>query len=375
MKLRTTSGVWRCLALCVLLAQAAPAEERPWSLEWVENAQLPAAFRQFEVPRPDGSRMRAFITASTVLPSPGDRAGRDGEQPARPAADSQSGKTAHSTPRPLMIYLDGSGAQSQFHVLDDGRVSIGLYGLLARTAGDAFAVAACDKRGTEWGKAAGRPGAAEGASEEYSRHATFEHRVADVRLLIDALVSQPGIDGSRVVLVGHSEGADVAAGVAAADPRVTHVAFLSGGGASQMFDLIVLRRQGMVAAGVAPQEIEKSISELEDDYRRIFADPESDTKFFMGHAYRRWASFLAHPAAESLVRTNARLYLAHGSKDESVPIESFDLLVVELIRAGRTDLVVRRCGNCDHALHDVDQPRAGPMLEPTFKEIVAWAAE
>jgi pimeloyl-ACP methyl ester carboxylesterase len=329
--------------------QSAPSSAMTRStLAVVENKRLPDSLRQFTVRRPDGSEQRAFVTKDAV----------EGEQR-----------------KPLMIYVDGSGAQSQFQIVDDHMLSVGLYGLLTRAAGGRFIVAACDKRGVEFGKAAARPGSAEGASEEYLRHATYDDRVSEVRLLIDALAAQPNVDASRIVLVGHSEGADVAAGAAAADPRVTHVAFLAGGGPSQMFDLLVLRRDGMLKSGASAAEAEAAITELEREYRELFNDPTSTTKFFMGHAYSRWASFFSHPPVENLLKSNARLFLAHGTRDESVPIEAFDLLVIELIRAGREDVVIRRCANCDHGLQDVDQPRNGPPMQDLFAEIVAWAGK
>lgn len=329
--------------------QSAPSTAAlPSTLAIVDNPRLPESLRQFAVRRADGSEQRAFVTTDAP----------DGEQR-----------------KPLMIYVDGSGAQSQFQIVDEHKLSVGLFGLLARAAGGKFIVAACDKRGVEFGKAAGRPGSGEGASEEYLRHATYDDRVSEVRLLIDALAAQPNVDASRVVLVGHSEGADVAAGVAAADPRVTHVAFLAGGGPSQMFDLLVLRRDGMLKSGASPAETEQAISELEREYREIFKDRASTTRFFMGHAYRRWASFFAHLPVENLLASKARLFLAHGTRDESVPIEAFDLLVIELIRAGREDVVVRRCPNCDHGFQDAGQPRSGPPMQELFAEIVAWAGE
>ncbi len=345
-----------CVAVGMVAAQLGLLSERPalaqssgaaHTLRWADNPKLPKFFRQFDVPRNDGSAMRAFVTAD--------------------APDS-------AAPRPLLIYIDGSGAQSQFTLLDDGRVSVGLLGLAYKQAGDRFAVAGCDKRGVEFGKGGRSAGSGEGASPEYTQSATYDGRVSEVRLLIDALAAQPWIDASKIVLVGHSEGADVAAGVAAADPRVTHVAFLAGGGPTQMFDLMVLRRKAMAAGGATAEQIEQSIAELEEDYRRVFAAPDSADDLFMGHAYRRWSSFFAHPPVDNLLRSRAKLFLMHGSQDQSVPIESFDLLVADLIRAGRKDVEVRRCANCDHSLSDIGGSGAQAALEQVFADIAAWAS-
>jgi cephalosporin-C deacetylase-like acetyl esterase len=50
----------------------------------------------------------------------------------------------------------------------------------------------------------------------------------DVRRALDVLLAQPGIDPTRVALVGHDFGAMWGALAAAADPRVTHVVYMAG---------------------------------------------------------------------------------------------------------------------------------------------------
>jgi pimeloyl-ACP methyl ester carboxylesterase len=314
-----------------------------WTLRWSQNAKLPSNFRQFEVERADGSAMTAFL------------AGSGGKPEMR---------------KPLMIYLDGSGAQSLFTTAD-GRTGVGVFGLLARAGHERCHVAAVEKRGAVFGQR-GKPGSGEGASAEYTRFATYEDRVADIRLLLDVLSVPPVVDPGRIILVGHSEGADVAAGVAEEDPRVTHVAVLSGGGATQMFDLTVLLRKRMVREGRSEAQIDEAVRKLEAQYRDIFRDPRSETRFFMGHAYRRWSSFFRHPTADALVRGRAKLFLAHGTEDTSVPIESFDLLVVELLRAGRKNVVVRRYPGRGHGLQPPGAANRPPMSD-VFEDVVEWA--
>jgi len=335
------------LTIALLSVLAVPrgvqADAEGWSLQWTDNAKLPPVFRQAEISRNDGSRAKVFL------------------------ADFDKGLSRR---KGLLVYLDGSGAQSLFSIAD-GRTGVGMFGVIAQVAAPNYHTATVEKRGVEFG-ASGRPGSGEGASAEYTAHATRGERIADVRLLLDTLIGEPNIDSQRVILVGHSEGADVAAGVAAADPRVTHVAFLSGGGASQMFDLIVLTRRRMAQQNKSPDEIEKAIRRLEEDYRDIFAHPQSETKFFMGHAYRRWSDFFNQPAANALLRTKAKLFLAHGTEDQSVPIESFDFLTVELLRAGKDNVAVRRYPGRDHGLSAPNRPGNGPPMKDVFEEIISW---
>ena len=337
-------AIWTIALFGILGApRAVSDDEESWSLQWTKNAKLPPVFRQAEIPRDDGSRATVFM------------------------ADFDEGLAQR---KGLLVYLDGSGAQSLFSITN-GHTGVGMFGIVAQLAAPHYHTAAVEKRGVEFG-AGGRPGSGEGASAEYTTHANRRERIADVRLLLDTLLAEPNIDPARVVLVGHSEGADVAAGVAAADPRVTHVAFLSGGGASQMFDLIVLTRRRMARQNKSPDEIDKAIHRLEEDYRDILAHPQSETKFFMGHAYRRWSDFFDHPAANDLLRTKAGLFLAHGTEDQSVPIESFDFLTIELLRAGKNDIVVRRYPGRDHGLSVPRRPNNEPPMKDVIEEVISW---
>lgn len=343
---RTAMLALLLLAPPVAAAQSStrPADEPGWSLDFVANEKLPTPFRQAQAARSDGSRMTFFL------------------------GDFKNGLSGR---KPLLVWLEGSGAQSHFMTVGD-KIGYGIFGLIAQRAGGDFHVAAIEKRGVSFGESQ-RPGSGEGASAEYAKHATLADRAADLRLLLDVLLSQPAVDASRVVLLGHSEGADVAAAAAAEDPRVTHVAFLSGGGAAQFFDLFVLRRAGMKQAGASPEQIEQSITELEQNMRDILDQPDSEQRHFMGHAYKRWATFATQPAAENLARCKAKILIGHGSEDTSVPIESFDFLVVELLRRGRTDVTIRRYPGRDHSFNKPGEKPSGDAFMKVVDEVLEWA--
>ena len=73
---------------------------------------------------------------------------------------------------------------------------------------------------------------------------------------IRAARTLPFVDTGRTLVVGHSEGAIVAARVAADNDWVTHIASLAGGGANLLFDLMETARRGYLYENVSdnPQE-------------------------------------------------------------------------------------------------------------------------
>jgi cephalosporin-C deacetylase-like acetyl esterase len=75
------------------------------------------------------------------------------------------------------------------------------------------------------------PWATEGWFPKRDAAHDYEFTIAmtkDVRRALDVLLAQPGIDTSRVALVGHDFGAMWGALAAADDPRITHLVYMAG---------------------------------------------------------------------------------------------------------------------------------------------------
>ncbi len=320
------------------------AQPESVAVEFIRNNKLPPVFKETLVKREDGSNLHFYMN------DPG----------------------AKTAARPLVIWLDGSGCGSHFFIRK-GKLYNTYYGVLAAMTRSRAWIAAPEKRGVPFGDP-GHEGSGENCSQEYTDHATKEQRVSDGVLLIKALQSQGWVDGN-ILLVGHSEGAVVAAGIAERVPEISHVAFLSGNGPTQMFDFMVLKRKQMRAEGKSSEAIEAEIKKLELAYEDILAHPKSTEKIFMGHAYLRWSSYFLHPALESLLNSKAKLYLAHGTEDESVPIESFDMMAAELLRNRREGIIVRRLPGTGHNLRKSTSPRDQPPLQSIFQDVLEWARQ
>src|SRR4029077_12477856 len=107
------------------------------------------------------------------------------------------------------------------------------------------------------------------------------------------------VDWTRTLVVGHSEGVIVAAHVAATNPLVSHVAVLSGGGPTQLFDLIALALQAQ-PADRSPDDAKHRAEAIRGGWPRVLADPDSADKLWLGHPHRRWSSFLKNSTVEGL---------------------------------------------------------------------------
>jgi pimeloyl-ACP methyl ester carboxylesterase len=189
------------------------------------------------------------------------------------------------------------------------------------------------------------------------RFDTKSRRVADERSVIDHVLG--GRAPRTVLLIGVSEGGDIAARVAAEEPRVTHVLLLgSGGGLSQADELALLVEQHPGYLGI------QSRKELELAFARIRREPDSLTEW-LGHPYRRWSSYLWSRPLDDLVQSRASVLALHGGLDQNVPPESARALGAAL---GPGVLVEYR--GVDHRFRQVSTGKS--VLPCAELDVVSW---
>lgn len=281
-----------------------------------------------------------------------------------PAPEPKAGEAAK--PLPLAVFVQGSGGNSLFSKTADGRVGGGLQSMIARDYRGKVRVMSVEKPGVRFLDRPKMDGTAEGTSAEFRREHTPERWTEAISASIDAALKLPGVDPSKVLVVGHSEGGTMAAHVAAANLKVTDVAVLSAGGCSQLFDMAQLARESR--GGEPAEASEARVEEVYQTWGRIVKDPENIDAMEWGHPRKRWASFLSTSALDGLRQTPARVFLAYGTADRAVPVESCDVLRAELVRLGRDVTVDRRVGE-DHGF-----AAAGgqPKFEEVFGEVMRW---
>lgn len=278
-------------------------------------------------------------------------------------------------PRRVLLTISGSGCGSVFKRGPSGKISTGFPSYFERQAGDDYTILAMEKRGVlPFARRSDGGGGAPGCSEEYHSHATRDGRALEHELLLNAMGEMPAVDESYVVLVGHSEGTDV---VAALGTRtgIRRVGYFSGGGPIQMYELVQLVRA--FVAGKPPEEAEPAVAGFMNQLRDVQARPSSDRMLF-GHPYKRWAGFFPHAPVEGLLEISVPIFLAHGSDDRSVPIESADFVEIEFIRHDKRNLTVRRYPGLDHnfwACSPSDQScgKDNNKMPQVIRDFLSWS--
>jgi pimeloyl-ACP methyl ester carboxylesterase len=248
---------------------------------------------------------------------------------------------------PLAVYVQGSGCGSHFAQVGDRWVPRnGHMGLLEAASGR-FRVLIVEKPGVEPGDDPKTPRAAAG-SAVFRREHTLERWTEALLAAIRAARTLPGIDRTRLLVVGHSEGGVVACRLARMLPDVTHVAVLAGGGPSQLADLTALVRRGRFLASVSADP-ETRVAALRTTWEDILAHPDDANRMFLGHAYPRWASFLSTSPVEELSEVRwARVLVAQGLADDAVEPFTADVLAASL-RVQGIDVTELLVPGADHS--------------------------
>jgi len=260
---------------------------------------------------------------------------------------------------PLIVWVQGTGCSSQF-VSVDGRMSRGLQGVLYSVARGRARVLAVEKPGVEFLDDPPADGDARACRPEFRAEFTLDRWATTIADAIQAAQKVPGIDTSKTLVIGISEGGIVAMRVSNVSQAVTHAASLSGGGPVYLFHLAeFIRSKGLDA--------EKEVYACWSD---ILKDPESATKFCWGQTYRQWSSFMKTSVIAEALKSHALLYFAHGTADTQQSIAGFDVLRAELA-AKQRDAVFERIEGTDHAL-DLPNQKPPEGLEAVFGRVEKW---
>ncbi len=274
---------------------------------------------------------------------------------------------------PLIVCVQGSGSQSVFLEVDTptGKhiASGGPEAAMLSMARSRARILVVEKPGVEFLVQPSRPGSAMEGSEEFRREHTVERWTEAINAAVIAASALPGVDASRILALGHSEGGQVVCQLAAANERITHVATLAGGGPTQLFDLIELAREGNF--GLPGESAEARIARVLDGWQRVLRDPDNHDAEWMGHPHRRWSSFLRTSPVEALHKSQARVFIAQGTADRASLPAAADVMYAELLARGR-DVTYERIEGGNHAFQTPDTPNGWMRIHA---KVLEWFLE
>ncbi|MBI5025699.1 MAG: prolyl oligopeptidase family serine peptidase [Nitrospirae bacterium] len=195
-----------------------------------------------------------------------------------------------------------------------------------------------------------------GCSDQFHEFDYFAQWVSDQSQFVSRILNSATIKPRKVLMFGVSEGANVAAAIAASESRVTHLAIIGHGGMKQIDELRILAGKN------------KFPDDIENNYRKILTDPTSTSKRVYGHGYRYWASALDLDPMDFYSKLTIPVLVGFGENDSSVPVEAVYYMKERFQALGKSNLTLFIYPGADHVLN-----ANGKSFRPDFfKKLTDW---
>lgn len=332
-----------------------------------QHPKAPLAYpaQEVEVRTPDGA-----VLAGTLTIPPADRFGPG--------------------PHPAAVLLSGSGAQDRDSSIFGHRPFAVIADDLTRRG---VAVLRLDDRGVGGSR----------SPEGKAGQETIDDAVRDAAAAVALLRARDGIDGRRVGVIGHSEGAAVAAMLGAQDPGLAFVVLLAGMAVPGRQVLLeqgaaIFRAAGVPAERVeALRELNRRVIELAEaqgppaelagaierlvraqasiadgagltpEQERFVSAAVGQQVAFMTSPWMR--RFLAHDPSEELEKLRPPVLALIGSLDLQVlPAQNLGAMRAALERSGNADITVFELPGLNHLFQTAQTGHPGEYasIEETF---------
>jgi dienelactone hydrolase len=262
-------------------------------------------------------------------------------------------------PAPLAVFVQGSGCSSHFQRQGE-RIAQGTIKLLNDVARGRARVLAVEKPGVQYLDTQPDAEDVKTCRQEFWEEHTLDRWTEAIVASIRAAQELPGVDRSRTLVVGGSEGGVFAVHVSNVLASVTHAASIAGGGPNHLF---------IVADYQRSRNLDPEV-EVYGCWAKILRHPDAATEFCWGQPYRLWSSLLKTSLVQECLQSKAALYLVHGTADEQTPIAAFDVLRAEMAAKGRA-AVFDRIDGADHTLIRRGET-PGDGLMAAFGRILDW---
>ena len=238
-----------------------------------------------------------------------------------------------TAPFPAVVIISGSGPQDR-----DGSTVLNLYRLIAeRLSANGVAVLRVDDRGA-------------GKSSIPSKATSYRDLINDSRAAFEFLTHRSEIDGKRIALAGHSEGAETALTIAAEDPRVA--AIMSLAGSSRSVDRVLMEQilHGLALNGpVNPSDTSRYpalVTRLDQMFRDAKTNPKPANP---DNDQLSW--FREHSESDPLAlvrRVRVPVLILNGERDDNVlPYHALELAQA-LSASGNKQVLLRIFPNLTH---------------------------
>jgi pimeloyl-ACP methyl ester carboxylesterase len=284
--------------------------------------------------------------------------------------------------KPVLLYLEGSGCNPFFRVVDDGQnccLYIKYHHLDLDSLSRFYHVILVGKPGTPLADTVrvksydAYSHRSVACSNTYNQLLSMEWRAQAASLALSHALRQIRYTPQKVIVMGNSEGGQVAPRVAVLNKKITHCINLCGSGVNQFYSFVVQTRMKARKGEISYEAAEQEIDTLLSVYRNIYGAGQTSDKQWLGASYKRWSSFTRHHPLDSYLKLKIPIYMTIGARDENGEVLNNDYVQLEFLRLGKTNLTYKVYPNADHQFNELVTEGAETKKVPRIQEVVQAA--
>jgi hypothetical protein len=207
--------------------------------------------------------------------------------------------------------------------------------------------------------------------EKYHQNNYKEYRVNQIHLAIEDIRQRHLTNPKKIIVYGHSEGAQIAASLATVNKNITHLGFWSGNVSSNFYEFALFERIAVLKGQQTDSAAHANITGLIHWYQDILKNPHSTKVDQWGYTNRRWSSYEEAPVND-LLKIDIPIYAVFATGDESTPIETAYLLPIQFMQKGKDNLTFEVCMYCDHSYREKKDGKMINHWNEIFKKFIEW---
>lgn len=207
--------------------------------------------------------------------------------------------------------------------------------------------------------------------EKYHKNNYREFRVNQIQMAIEHIKQNHLAAPEKIIVYGHSEGAQIAASLATVDKNITHLGFWSGNVLNNFYEFTLFERIAVLKGYQTDSAAHANIMGLIQWYQDILKDPKSTEVDQWGYTNRRWSSYEEAPIND-LLKVDIPIYAEFATGDESTPIETAYLLPIQFMQNRKDNLTFKVCMNCDHTYREKKDGQTIYHWNNIFEEFIQW---
>lgn len=252
--------------------------------------------------------------------------------------------------RPLLIYIDGSGNLPIYHKTKSGNYSTSIPLNIAKHAKDYYVVLISKPNIPFSDSLRYTPSGRKfyPKNDLYKKLYSLDWRAETASKALDYLLKKLPVDKNKVIVMGYSEGAQVAPKIAVLNKKVTHVVSFVGNALNQFYDFIIDARLQVDRNKITSEQSQNTVDSLYNEFEKIYANPTATDKTWFGETYLKWSSFTKTTPLENMLQLKIPILYIAGGKDNNQTILDMDYAKLEFLRKGKSNLTYKVYPDCNH---------------------------